>query len=315
MSVWRTSCLLLLGCPLLWAQESAIKPAPLPETPVEEEPAPETPVNAEPAPETAPATPDREYLFSLLRYLYRWHIDAPMLAEDLGAIDHVTIGYRELFPETDESDNSRFAEVVVPVARTRVMLKQADYAIRELGLEVKNARFNVVDVFYEREFEWNPDDYSVQVFTMEEVFDWLHETRNDRLFPGKELLEMIREEVREEVEAERPDLVNPDQPQIVYLAPASPVINEVWIFWESGHQLIHFTSDDDLSDIDTWRSELHHVELIDLEQDVVVSALEKPGSNAYITKDWAGRVLFNCIVLGAKLVLPPANAAQDTDAH
>lgn len=252
--------------------------------------------------------PDRDYIFSLLRYLYRWHIDAPMLAEDLDSISAVVIGYRELHPETDAADKSRFAEIVVPVARTRVMLKQADYEIAELGLEVKNQRFNVVNVAYEREFEWDPQQYQVQVFTNDEVFDWLHETRNDRLFPGEELLRMIRDEVREEVQAERPDLFNPNEPQIVFLAPVSQVINEVWIYWESGHHLIHFTSDDDLSDIDTWRSELHHVELIDLEQDVVVSALEMPGSNAYITKDWAGRVLFNCIVLGAKLVLPADTA-------
>lgn len=262
------------------------------------------------APAVDVEAPDRDYLFSLLRYLYRWHIDAPMLAEDLDAIDHVTIGYRQLFPETDESDQSRFAEIVVPVARSRVMLKQADYQIAELGLEVKNARFNVVNVTYERDFAWDPEQYAVEVFTYEEMFDWLHETRNDRLFPGEELLTLIRDEVREEVQAERPDLFRPDEPQIVFLAPVSPVINEVWIYWESGHHLIHFTSDDDLQDIDTWRSELHHVELIDLEQDVVVSVLEKPGSNAYVTKDWAGRVLFNCIVLGAKLILPPESAGS-----
>ncbi|MEO0796065.1 MAG: hypothetical protein AAFX93_12925 [Verrucomicrobiota bacterium] len=256
--------------------------------------------------------PDRDYVFSLLRYLYRWHIDAPMLEEDLETIDHVTIGYRELYPETDETDHSRFAEIVVPLARTRVTLKRADYSIEELDLEVTNQDFNVVDVLYDRDFEWDPEDYAIQVYTREEMFDWLHETRNDRLFPGKDLLKLIRAEVRREVQAERPDLVNPDAPQVVFLAPASPVINEVWIYWESGHHLVHFTSDDDLADIDTWNNRLHRVELLDLREDVVVSALEKPGSNAYITKDWAGRVLFNCIVLGAKLILPPIDSDDQT---
>ncbi|WP_269541397.1 hypothetical protein [Cerasicoccus fimbriatus] len=269
---------------------------------------PEVELEARIDPETAP---DRDYLFSLLRYLYRWHIDAAMLAEDLDAVDSVVIAYRELHPVTDESDNSRFAEIIVPIARTRVMLKQADYSIEELGLEVKNQRFNVVNVIFDPDLEWDHEDYLVQVFTIDEVFDWLHETRNDILFPNQELLTMIRDEVREEVGEERPDLVRLDEPQIVYLAPVSPVINEVWIYWESGQHLVHFTSDDDLGDIDTWRSELHHVELFDLKNDVVVSPLEKPGSNAYITKDWAGRVLFNCNVLGAKLILPPEGAAND----
>jgi len=191
-------------------------------------------------------------------------------------------------------------------------LKQADYAIKELDLEVKNRRFNVINVHHERDFEWYPDQFEVQVFTTDEVFAWLHETRNDRLFPGKDLLAMIRDEVRAEVGEERPDLIDSSAPQIVFLAPASPVINEVWMYWESGHHLIHFTSDDDLTDIETWEDELHRVELIDLHHDVVVSSMEKPGSNAYITKDWAGRVLFNCIVLGAKLVLPPEESGEES---
>ncbi|WP_309385346.1 hypothetical protein [Cerasicoccus frondis] len=260
--------------------------------------------------EMAETAPDRDYLFSLLRYLYRWHIDAAMLTEDIDSTDSVVIAYRELHPETDESDKSRFAEVIVPLARTRVMLKQADYSIEELDIEVKNQRYNVVNVIFDPQLEWDHNDYLVQVFTLDEVFDWLHETRNDILFPNQELLKMIRDEVREEVGAERPDLVKPEEPQIVFLAPISPVINEVWIYWESGHHLVHFTSDDDLGDIDTWRSELHHVELFDLKSDVVVSPIEKPGSNAYITKDWAGRVLFNCNVLGAKLILPPVGAGD-----
>ncbi|WP_309399887.1 hypothetical protein [Cerasicoccus maritimus] len=273
------------------------------------------PVEAEDDTEEAasldPATaPDRDYLFSLLRYLYRWHIDAAMLADDFNTADSVVIAYRELTPETDDSDNSRFGEVIVPIARTRVMLKQADYQIEELDLEVKNQRFNVVNVIYDPELEWDHEDYLVQVYTVDEVFEWLHETRNDQLFPTRELLKMIRDEVREEAGEERPDLVKPSEPQVVYLAPVSPVINEVWIYWETGQQLIHFTSDDDLGDIDTWRSELHHVELFDLRKDVVVSPLEKPGSNAYITKDWAGRVLFNCVVLGAKLILPPEDQPE-----
>lgn len=311
MSWWGISLAALLIAPLLPAEEADVREASV-EVAAGEEATMKTEIEVEAAPEpveeASAETPDRDYIFALLRYLYRWHIDAPMLAEDLETIEAVVIGYRELHPETDASDNSRFAEIVVPVARTRVMLKQADYEIEELGLEVKNQRFNVVQVAYERELKWDPEEYDVQVFTLDEVFDWLHETRNDRLFPGEELLKLIRDEVREEVKAERPDLFNPDELQIVFLAPVSPVINEVWIYWESGHHLIHFTSDDDLSDIDTWRSELHNVELIDLEQDVVVSALEMPGSNAYITKDWAGRVLFNCIVLGAKLILPAENA-------
>jgi hypothetical protein len=46
----------------------------------------------------------------------------------------------------------------------------------------------------------------------------------------------------------------------------------------------------------------------DLAKDVVVSLDEVEGSHAYITRDWAARAVFNCIVFGQRLVItPPAD--------
>ena len=40
------------------------------------------------------------------------------------------------------------------------------------------------------------------------------------------------------------------------------------------------------------------IDIYDLDDDIVISLIEKPGSNAFITKDAVGRILFNCVVLG-----------------
>jgi hypothetical protein len=38
---------------------------------------------------------------------------------------------------------------------------------------------------------------------------------------------------------------------------------------------------------------------------VVASTKEVPGSNAFVTKDWVGRLFFNCILYGERLVRTP----------
>ena len=47
------------------------------------------------------------------------------------------------------------------------------------------------------------------------------------------------------------------------------------------------------------------LEVIDLDKDVVASTKEVPGSNAFVTKDWVGRLFFNCILYGERLVRTP----------
>jgi hypothetical protein len=45
--------------------------------------------------------------------------------------------------------------------------------------------------------------------------------------------------------------------------------------------------------------------VIDLDKDIVASTREVPGSNAFVTKDWVGRVLFNCVLYGERIVRTP----------
>jgi hypothetical protein len=47
------------------------------------------------------------------------------------------------------------------------------------------------------------------------------------------------------------------------------------------------------------------MQVIDLDKDIVASTREVPGSNAFVTKDWVGRLLFNCILYGERVVRTP----------
>ena len=95
-------------------------------------------------------------------------------------------------------------------------------------------------------------------------------------------------------------------PAVVHVAPLSPVSNDLWVYWENGHRIIRFSSDADLTEPIYWESAGVNVHVYDLHENVVVSLGEAPGSSKYVTRDWAARVLFNCIVLGQKVTLPPA---------
>ena len=93
--------------------------------------------------------------------------------------------------------------------------------------------------------------------------------------------------------------------QIVHCAPLSPVADEVWVFWETGRLLLHFDSDMDLQSEALWKHSELTADVYDIDEQVVVSLQEVPGSNAYLTRDQVGRALYNCIVLGKKYELAP----------
>jgi hypothetical protein len=69
--------------------------------------------------------------------------------------------------------------------------------------------------------------------------------------------------------------------------------------------LIRFASDIDLEHPAVWDHDELAVNIYDIDEQTVVSLDEVAGSNAYLTRDQVGRALFNCIVLGKRMVLNP----------
>ncbi len=69
--------------------------------------------------------------------------------------------------------------------------------------------------------------------------------------------------------------------------------------------MLRFASDIDLSNPAMWEHDEMSVKLFDIDTQVVVSMNEVAGSNAYMTRDQIGRAMFNCIVLGQRVVLNP----------
>ncbi len=258
---------------------------------------------------------DKAWLYEIVRHLYRWYIDEKNV-DSVVASNEVVFWVRELKPTLDEGDRSKFGEVILPQFGLVVRVKQADYTIPELKAVVKNSSFRITKVSRITALPPVKPEGSVEIkVNYTELRDELFRTRALAAFPQGDLLERLRAAVRAEVGKAAPEKLvakpgEPVQKQVVFLAPLSPVANETWVFWETGRSLIRFASDIDLSNPSVWEHETLAVRMYPLDQKVVVSLDEVSGSNAFMTRDEAGRALFNCVVLGRRVELePPANAA------
>lgn len=251
---------------------------------------------------------EREYLFELLRYLYRWHLDDAILAGDVMSRENWTVRYRELEMNLDAGDASRFVELVFPEVNLVVTLKRADYQLEKSGHVIRNRHFKVQSVHYYPQLEWDSTAYEVVSYGRDEIFEYLLRTRNVREFPSEAVRQRLRREALAALDRRQawPD-PGPEGEQSGYVAPVSIVSSDLWFFWVEGNRLFRFTTDTDVLEEGYWERAAVNVEIIDLHRDVIISPLERPNANRIYTKDFIGRVLYNCVVLG-ELVVDPGKA-------
>jgi hypothetical protein len=255
-----------------------------------------------PPPSAYPELLSKPFLFEVVRHLYRWYMDE---ADALKAarLPVFTFWVRDLRPNLDPGDRSRLGEIILPGFGIAVRVKQADYAIEETGIRVKNSSFKITNVArIDIPAPRPPGAIPVEV-DYSEIRGYLFRTRSQVEYPEGDLLMRLRLAARKEIERElaRRGAKAPEGEQIVHLSPLSPVANEAWAFSETGRLLIRFASDIDLADPAVWDHEELAVKTYDADSQVVVSLDEVAGSNAYLTRDQVGRVLFNCIILGRRL--------------
>jgi hypothetical protein len=255
-------------------------------------------------PETATVQELRNetWLFEVLHYVFDWYVDE----RDIPAVaksGKVVFWVRELKPKLDEGDHSRFGEVVLPQFSLRVKVKNADYAVPELGVKIKTGEFKVVSVESFERGEHLRKGFTEVRADYARMRDRLFKTRNRTSFPDAALLERMRAALWEEIEKDYEDRHEKPPPgvQTAYLASFSPVANEAWVFWETGRMIIRFASDIDLDNPAVWEHEKLAVTDYHIDRHVVITLDEVGGSNEFMTRNEAGRALFNCLVLGKKV--------------
>ena len=264
------------------------------------------PAGASPPGPASPELLKKPYLYEVVRYLYRWYMDED---DVLRARDdrNFTFWVRELRPRLDPGDHSRLAEIILPQLDISVRVKKADYTIPELGLAVKTDRFKITNVSRIKTPKKLPPGAVLVSVDFRNMLDYLFHTRSRAKFPDEALLARLRTAVRKRLQedARSRGIKLPAGEQIVHISPLSPVANELWVFAETGRHLIRFTSDLDLDNPRVWQHENLGVKLFDIDRQMVLSFDEVAGSNAYLTRDHVGRVLYNCVILGRRLTLPP----------
>ncbi|MGA0368027.1 MAG: hypothetical protein ACO3N7_01090 [Kiritimatiellia bacterium] len=252
-----------------------------------------------------PESVDKPLLMDVTLYLYRWVLDEkdvePVLQDG-----NLSIRVKERWPPLDEGDASRFVDLWMPQLSLQISLRKADYRILELKQEVKNHQFKITNILKGEPPE-DADLYVPVEIPYAEMEAFAYARRSEAVFPEGEFLAALRRKAREELTAYFQGRTGnfPEGDQQVFFSPLSPVANDLWIFWETGGKLLRLSSDFDLEDPAFWKSEALRMRIFDVREQTVVHLSEVKGSNAYLTRDQVGRYLFNCIVLGKRVLLPP----------
>lgn len=246
-----------------------------------------------------------DFLFEVVRYLYRWQLDESEIERLVGA-EQCVFWVRRLTPALDPGDRSALAEIQVPCIGLSLTLKKADYRVDELNASVTSKCFRIFQVSRDTPPARPPSDARVVSADVTDMRDYLFRTRAMLDQASPELIERLQRAVR--AEAARLNLLDAHAnaaDKVVHVAPLSPVANEVWAFWEGGRMLFSFSSDIDLSDPAVWEHEILSARIYNLDEQVIVSHEEAPGSNRFLTRSEVGRALFNCLLFGQRLTLSP----------
>ena len=204
----------------------------------------------------------------------------------------------------DAGDQSEWADIRIPQLHLGATVKRPDYAIEETGAAVCSTNFRVVNVYrlepedceFPEEEGWRTVEGDLQ-----RMMDVVRESPARGTFPDPALTERLYLAICRQMEIDPEARETGDH--VFHIAPMSPVANEVWVFAENRNLFLHFTSDSDIENPDLWATQQLRARVIDAANNTVVSMEEMPGSNVYVTRDQIGRLLYNCIVFGKRILV------------
>lgn len=259
-----------------------------------------------------PEVQAKPFLYDLSRHLYRWYLDEIDL-ERVEENQSLVFLLRVRDVKLDPGDHSQYVEVIIPALKLDVTLKKADYRIDELNLAVRSRGFKITNVTrYGKDFE-TPGDCTSIPLNVKETKDYLFKTRHQATFPSPELYDRIRKAFRKEFNdllQKRTVAEKGQEGRIIFVAPLSPVANEFWAFLEPDKLLVRGSSDIDLNNPTVWEHDALSFKVYDVLNQMVVSLDETAGDNSFMTRDQIGRALYNCIVLGERIIVGAPGAGN-----
>jgi hypothetical protein len=248
---------------------------------------------------------DNVFQYEVLRYIYLWYLDDRFFV-NMAEAKSFDLWIRPVEPRTrDAGDQSLYAEMWVPAAQIQLRLKLADYPVPELQRQVKSPGFRIIRAAPLAVAPGAPEDYVVITLDRPKIAAYLKEVRNQPQVPDAALRQRLLAAMRETVKLQPP--ADPTVPQVFFLSTVSPVSGDLWILWVNEKTAIRFGGEFGADEPDLLGLLPLHTQLFDLKTKVVASLLEAEGGTGFITKDWTGRILYQCLVLGERVeVAPPA---------
>jgi hypothetical protein len=190
---------------------------------------------------------------------------------------------------------------VIPDLDMALTLKKAQYRIEELDLLVSNTSYKITTFHREINLAANPKykKYHKKIIPEKELFDYIFNKRSSLPELKPYVIHKLKEVLPGIISDELP--TNKILDETFYIAPVSQYANFIALFWEDTKQLILLSSDAELNNPVFWQELPLNTEIFDMKGDVVTSLRQVLGSDAYVTKNWVGRILFNCVIDGYKL--------------
>ena len=266
------------------------------------------PVLAAP-PELDAQLKETAFQYEVLRYVYLWYIDDRFFIETAKATSF-ELWIRAVEPRTrDPGDESRYAEIWIPSAQIQLRLKLANYPVPELQRQVKSPGYRITRAAPLPAAPGPRDNYTVITLDRDQIRAYLTDNRFRPQLPDPALRQRLLAAMRE-VAKIHPNF-NPDVPQVFFLSTVSPVSGDLWVIWVNEKTAIRFGGEFGADEPDLLALLPLHTQLYDLKTHVVASLLETEGSTGFITKDWTGRILYQCFVLGQRVDVPGAKLLPD----
>lgn len=244
-----------------------------------------------------------EDITGILQYVYYWHLDHAEIAR-LQSNASLDVHFSSMDIQRVPGDNTEFFLLVIPALDIEITLKQADYDINEIGAEIKHAKPKIAAIHRNAALPDSGSPHRVRSYATKDLLAHFHERRHQRAPADTAILEHLRKALEALVEQEAHGAS--EDAQSFHVGPISIYSNDLWIVWVEQKKLLLFSSDLDIRTAAYWDHLPLHTRIFDLDGGVVTSLSEAPGRNAYVTKSWAGRILYNTLIDGYPIRLTPA---------
>jgi hypothetical protein len=259
---------------------------------------------AAPSPALDPRLANPAFQYEVLRYIYLWYLDDRFFV-NTAKDTSFELWIRELPPHNpDPGDESRYAEIWMPSAQLQLRFKLADYPVAELSRRVKSPGYRIIRAAPLTASPVPREKYTVFSLDRDKVYAYLLDARNRPQAPDAALRQRLKAAMLEMAKLRPPS--DPTAPQVFFLSNVSPVSGDLWVLWVNEKTAIRLGGEFGADEPDLLALLPLHTQLYDLKRQVVASLLETEGSTGFITKDWTGRILYQCLVLGERVEVPAA---------